>query len=105
MKNPVTDQWVSAAPMPTPLSGQSVVSLGIHIYLFGGTISDEPPELNSEVWRYHPGADEWERFSSMPTPRHGMATTVYQGRIYLMGGGEGPGFVPSNANEVLVISN
>lgn len=83
MYDPVTDDWISRAPMLTArehLAGALVDSL---IYIAGGRVSGSNMGT-LEV--YSPKTNEWRTLKDMPTPRGGNTAASANGRLYVFGG-------------------
>ena len=89
--DPVTDNWTTKSPMPTPRWGLSSSTVNGKIYAIGGA-EDHPVSPSNTVEEYDPATDTWTTRSPMPTARWGLSTSVVNGKIYAIGGGIPTGY-------------
>ena len=95
--DPIADNWVLKAPLPTSRANFGICVYQNKIYCIGGTtnvgvkeryLSHQFSELNvtglNEV--YDPRINTWETKTSMPTPRADLSISVANGKIYVIGG-------------------
>lgn len=81
--SPVTDTWLSRAPLPLPRShfeSGTMVHAGKAI-LLGGRSNVTGETALIDVTEYDPAVDEWRALPPLPEPRLGMAAKVIQGRL------------------------
>jgi N-acetylneuraminic acid mutarotase len=83
--DPVTNTWVTKAPIPTARILLSTSVVDGKIYAIGGIMITH--EIVSTVEVYDPATDTWTTKTSMPTARIGHAAAVVDGIIYVIGGG------------------
>lgn len=85
------ERW-QTLPVPPVSEGRlaaQAVTLGDHIYLFGGyTVAADHTEVSTpEVLRFDPDAGQYERLADMPVPTDDAVALVYQDRyVYLISG-------------------
>ena len=87
--DPVTKEWKTLSPMPTPREHLSSTVLDSLIYVVGGRDFRGPGNLPS-LEAYSPETDIWYILESMPTARGGLAAAAMNGKLYAFGG-ESPG--------------
>ena len=90
--DPVTNTWITKAPMPTARLWFSTSVVDGKIYVIGGELVTAEEISTVEV--YDPVTDTWTTKTPMPTPRMSHSTAVIDGIIYIFGGGthsEDPG--------------
>jgi hypothetical protein len=85
--DPVTNIWVSRAPMPRAMWSFAIAAYKDKIYCFGNGLTQV----------YDPAADSWENKTAMPTSRDGVQANVLGDKIYIVGGDTDS---PTNINEV-----
>ncbi len=100
--DPTTNEWQAVAAMPTARSGFGATTVNGVIVVMGG---ESPNGTNSQVEVYNPAEDTWSALPDMPTPRHGLGVATLGNRIFAAAGGPEPGFVYSDAVEVLTFEN
>jgi hypothetical protein len=74
--DPLTDTWVSKAPMPTAMCNFAAAVYGNKIYCFESGLTQV----------YDSVTDTWENKTAMPTNRGGFQANVLGEKIYLVGG-------------------
>ena len=85
--DPVTDQWSTAAAMPTARSHMTTLVVNDRIYTVGGWMMRAGRETAlAQVEVYDPETDSWDRVADLPTARWLAASAVIDGRIYVLGG-------------------
>jgi len=85
--DPITDTWISKAPMPAPRESHSAAAgADGKIYIMGGIGERRGPPLK-EVLIYDPTNDTWEEGPDMRIPRaDAAAVAAPDGKIYVIGG-------------------
>ncbi len=83
--DPDTNEWLSAAPMPTIRGGLNAVGANGCLHVFGGEGSSG---MFGEHEVYDPFTDTWYSMDDMPTAVHGVTGLAFvDGWIHLPGGG------------------
>ncbi|MFN2127821.1 MAG: Kelch repeat-containing protein, partial [Anaerolineales bacterium] len=88
--DPTTNEWTSAAAMPTPRMCLEAVALDNKIYVIGGNeglLYGERGETTVEM--YDPETDTWTTMADMNIGRRFFAACALNGKIYVFGGAEG----------------
>jgi N-acetylneuraminic acid mutarotase len=96
--DPVKDNWIKKADMPTARCFLSTSVVEEKIYAIGG-FSLYVGNALSTVEVYDPMTDRWAKCSDMPTKRGILSTSVVNGKIYAIGGNEIPHGVSLSAVE------
>lgn len=86
--SPGTDQWATAAPMPTARGSLAAAALAGQIYVFGG--EDATRTVSNAVERLNPATGNWTALTGMPYRSHGLGAVAVGTAIYVMGGFTGP---------------
>ncbi len=86
--DPGSDQWTTAAPLPTRLHHAGAASIGGHVYVVGGFTTSFLSLWTpvATAYRYDPSADTWEELAPMPTARGALALAALGGKLYAVGG-------------------
>ncbi|MCK4258919.1 MAG: hypothetical protein KAX49_08075 [Halanaerobiales bacterium] len=82
--DPVTNEWVLKAPMPTARLQCGIGVINGKIYVVGG-MNDGSYLTTIEM--YDPVTDRWTTMAPMLTPRATLVVGVVNGKIYAIGGG------------------
>ncbi len=87
--DPVTDNWTTKAPLPTPRAYFAACTDSGKIYAIGGIVYDpnNPNTYLRTVEEYDPVTDTWTTKYPMPTERSDFAACADSGKIYVIGGG------------------
>ncbi len=88
--DPRTDQWESAAPMPTALSRFALAAFEGNLYVFGGW---DGQNFSDAVYQYNAAENTWLEREPMSQPRADCAAAPLGTKIILAGG--------ENANRLL----
>ena len=86
--------WQAGPPMASPRHLPGVASLGLHIYVCGG--SDDNWGAHHTVERLDTLTNTWSRLADMQVPRIQPTVMAHNGKIYVMGG--------RNSNKVELMS-
>ena len=86
--DPVTLEWETLSPMPTPREHLASTVLDSLIYVVGGRdfTPDGGPGNVASLEAYSPNTDRWYKLESMPTARGGLAVASMNGKLYAFGG-------------------
>ena len=86
--DPVTKEWDTLSPMPTPREHLASAVLDSLIYVVGGRdfTADLGPGNVPSLEAYSPETDRWYSLESMPTARGGLAVAAMRGKLYAFGG-------------------
>jgi N-acetylneuraminic acid mutarotase len=87
--SPLTDQWQTAAPLPTARGSLAVVALAGRLYALGGESTQG--KVSDAVERYDPASQSWSVLPAMPFRSHGLGAVVVGGAMYVIGGFTGTG--------------
>ncbi len=79
-----TDQWLTAAAMPTARGSLAVVVLAGRAYALGGESTQGV--VSNAVERFDPATQSWSVLPAMPYRSHGLGAVVVGDAIYVMGG-------------------
>ena len=86
--DPQTDEWSTAADMPTLRSGAIAQTVGDSIYIIGGGFKQENGTFRflrtTEI--FHPATGEWEHGPDMLMPHDYPAGALLGNYIYILGG-------------------
>ncbi len=74
--DPISDNWTTKAPMPTPFTHFGADAYQNKIYCISGTTNSV----------YDISTNSWQTLSPMPTPRTNLMASIVKGKIYLIGG-------------------
>jgi len=89
--DPITLEWETLSPMPTPREHLAAAVIDSLIYVVGGRdFSQGGPGNVSTLEAYSPETNTWYSLQSMPTARGGLAAAALNGKLYAFGG-EFPG--------------
>ena len=99
--DPVTEQWTSLAPLPTPRGGLAAANIDDALHVIGGE-SIESPRVFAEhdVLDLASGDHAWAIAPPLERGRHGLASGVIDGRWYLAAGGEHPDLAVSDRLDI-----
>ncbi|MBX3329975.1 MAG: hypothetical protein KF722_06220 [Nitrospira sp.] len=88
MYDPVTDRWISKAPMPVGLHHVGIGVVGGRLYIIGGYSKSGLSVWNpvATVYAYDPTTDTWTERAPMPTVRGALSVTEHDGKLYAIGG-------------------
>ena len=86
MFDPMSGQWASKNPMPTPRSLPACVSIEGKIYVIGGGIYIGNYYGFRRVEVYDTLSGTWKQLADMPTGRWGHSAVAANGKIYVFGG-------------------
>jgi N-acetylneuraminic acid mutarotase len=87
--DPVSDTWVTLAPMPTPRSGFAIAAYEGKIYCMGGTpfMKDADMKPRCDVVEvYDTVTNSWSTKASMPFKGSGLMGHVVNGKIFVING-------------------
>lgn len=87
--DPATDSWSDLAKMPQPRTMGAAVTVGDHIYIFGGNATRENPTLST--YRYDPAKNSYTRLSDMPERTRYIVRAYYKGHIHALSGDNNDG--------------
>ncbi len=91
--DPPTDTWQTLPPLPTPVTGATLLfapSTG-KLYLFGGSSGST---VGTSTQIYDPATARWSAGAVLPAPRSVMSGGVWQGKLYLAAGADTLRFTP-----------
>jgi len=85
---PVKNNWKQVKEPLTVRFGTCSVSDGTHLYIIGGTSTDDETSDRGSptVERYDPSTDSWEEVAAMNEERHDAFGAAMNGKIYVAGG-------------------
>ncbi|MGH7255431.1 MAG: Kelch repeat-containing protein, partial [Nitrospirales bacterium] len=86
--DPVTDRWMTAAPLPVGLHHAAAAVIGDRLFVVGGftpTIFSAWHPV-ATVYEYRQASDRWMERAPMPTARGALAVAVHSGKLYAIGG-------------------
>lgn len=86
--DPLKDEWITEAPMPTARGGAAAVVIDEYIYVLGGRRDND---VLASVERYDPSSESWAKCSPMRTARWHLMAAGVEGKIYALGGIAGVG--------------
>ncbi len=100
--DPVTNQWGSAAPIPTVVTAAQSAAVGSHVYVVGGwSAADGAPTNLTQV--FDAVTNRWTRQQPAPAAVFGGVAASVGSRIYVIGGWTGgPGAGPVLSTQVQV---
>jgi N-acetylneuraminic acid mutarotase len=86
--DPITDNWVSKTPMPTPRDSFAIAVCQNKIYCIGGRTSI--PLFSSQTFTnvnevYDPATDLWQTKAPLPTMEWPLQASVISGKIFVIG--------------------
>ena len=82
--DPVTDSWITLAPLPTIRGCLQGGVVDNKLYTAGGFLDGPTASFITEV--YDPIANTWSTTVSMPTARGCCASAVVDNKLYIAGG-------------------
>jgi N-acetylneuraminic acid mutarotase len=83
--NPITNAWVTLAPMPSARGRLALGSVGGRLYAVGGYAGTLAQWVGT-VEEYDPQLGSWATKTPMPTPRAHLALAVINGQLLAAGG-------------------
>jgi N-acetylneuraminic acid mutarotase len=90
--DPVSDTWVTKAPMPTAREALAAGAIDGKLYAVGGFI--RPGNVYTGVLEvYDPTTNTWATAAPMPTSRELLAVGVIDGKLYAVGGANATGIL------------
>ena len=84
--------WTPLSSKPTPVADVHAVVLGGRIYVPGGRLSADPPNISRVFERYDPRTETWETLPPLPQPRSAYALAALEGKLYIFGGWDGTAY-------------
>lgn len=91
--NPVTDQWIELAGMPSREDGQiggvthnGIALVGDTVWIVGGRIGDHPGPVTNKVWWYKISTDTWIPGPDLPMPTGGGGLGRLGRKLHYVGG-------------------
>jgi hypothetical protein len=94
--DPITDNWITKAPMPTPRFEMAAAVVSGKIYVVGGGQHSENDVGYDANEVYILSNDSWITRTPIPTARRGLAAGVINKRIYAVGGWDYTGNLDKN---------
>ena len=84
--NPLTNTWITRAPMPSKRGGFAVAVAYNKIYVIGGVEAEGGSTLADRNYEYDPITDTWTERAPMPTRRSLFPAATVNNKIYAIGG-------------------
>jgi N-acetylneuraminic acid mutarotase len=85
--DPLTDSWISKAPMITGRHHAASTTVDDKIYVIGGRIAGSSPLVNVNVNEmYDIKTGKWTEVGSMPSKRSGIAASAINNSFFVFGG-------------------
>ncbi|GAB5370061.1 hypothetical protein AAMO2058_001459600 [Amorphochlora amoebiformis] len=90
-------QWVCRGDIPPPRYGHSMVGVGDHIYISGGS---QKGKYQVDSYRFDPSTGYWQRLGNLPFPLAYHSSFSYKDNVFIFGGFNGS----ANVGKMLMLN-